>query len=61
MEIFWNWDGFQYLDFALKSIIITFIWKKILLEQEDSYLDKIMAAGFDGVYLDIIDAFEYWE
>jgi len=36
-------------------------WKKILLGQEDSYLDKIMAAGFDGVYLDIIDAFEYWE
>lgn len=25
-----------------------------------SYLDKIQAAGFDGVYLDIIDAYEYW-
>jgi cysteinyl-tRNA synthetase, unknown class len=24
------------------------------------YLEKIMEAGFDGVYLDIIDGFEYW-
>ena len=27
----------------------------------DAYLDRILAAGFDGVYLDIIDAFEYFE
>ena len=26
-----------------------------------SYLKQIIDAGFDGVYLDIIDAFEYWE
>ncbi|HIA47524.1 MAG TPA: hypothetical protein EYN96_06025 [Candidatus Hydrogenedentes bacterium] len=25
-----------------------------------SYLDRIIDQGFDGVYLDIIDAFEYW-
>jgi cysteinyl-tRNA synthetase len=25
-----------------------------------SYLDRIIDAGFDGVYLDIVDAFEYW-
>jgi cysteinyl-tRNA synthetase len=24
------------------------------------YLDKIIDAGFDGVYLDIIDAYEFW-
>ena len=24
------------------------------------YLDEIIAAGFDGVYLDIVDAYEYW-
>jgi len=24
------------------------------------YLDAILAQGFDGIYLDIIDAFEYW-
>ncbi len=26
----------------------------------EGYLDKIVAAGFDGVYLDIIDAYEYY-
>ena len=24
------------------------------------YLDRIISAGFDGVYLDIIDAYDYW-
>lgn len=24
------------------------------------YLQRLMAQGFDGVYLDIVDAFEYW-
>ena len=28
---------------------------------KDSYLQKIIQAGFDGVYLDIVDAFEYFE
>ena len=36
-------------------------WQKIIFGSEDSYLDKILASGFDGVYLDIIDAFEYYE
>ncbi len=31
-------------------------WKSIVY----SYLDKIIEADFDGVYLDIIDAYEYW-
>jgi len=26
-----------------------------------NYVDRIIEAGFNGVYLDIIDAFEYWE
>lgn len=26
----------------------------------DSYLDRVVAAGFDGAYLDIIDAYEYF-
>jgi len=26
----------------------------------ESYLDRIIDAGFDGVYLDVVDAFEYW-
>lgn len=36
-------------------------WKAIILDSETSYLDKIIDAGFDGVYLDIIEAFEYFE
>lgn len=31
-------------------------WQKIVFQ----YLDKIIAAGFDGVYLDVIDAYLYW-
>ncbi|MBN2356110.1 endo alpha-1,4 polygalactosaminidase [candidate division KSB1 bacterium] len=31
-------------------------WQNIIF----SYLDRILIAGFDGVYLDIIDAYEYF-
>ncbi len=31
-------------------------WQKIIY----SYLDRIVSQGFLGVYLDIVDAFEYW-
>ncbi len=36
-------------------------WQAIILGEPESYLDKIINAGFDGVYLDIIEAFEYFE
>ena len=32
-------------------------WQSIIL----GYLEQIILAGFDGVYLDIVDAFEYFE
>jgi cysteinyl-tRNA synthetase len=35
-------------------------WQSIIFGSSTSYLDKIIDAGFDGVYLDIIDAYEYW-
>lgn len=39
-------------------------WQKIILgggvDAPASYLDRIIDAGFDGVYLDIIDGYEYW-
>lgn len=35
-------------------------WQAIILGSSTSYLDKIIESGFDGVYLDIIDAYEYW-
>ncbi|UCG27511.1 MAG: endo alpha-1,4 polygalactosaminidase [Bacteroidales bacterium] len=37
------------------------LWQQIIFGNDSSYLKKIMDAGFDGVYLDIIDAFEYFE
>jgi len=36
-------------------------WQAIIYGDVDSYLQKIINSGFDGVYLDIIDAFEYFE
>jgi cysteinyl-tRNA synthetase len=36
-------------------------WQAILFGSGESYLDQILSRGFDGVYLDIIDAFEYFE
>ncbi len=36
-------------------------WREIIYGNDNGYLDKILNAGFDGVYLDIIDGFEYFE
>jgi len=36
-------------------------WQNIICGIDNSYLKKLLDAGFDGVYLDTIDAFEYFE
>lgn len=36
-------------------------WQNIIYGNDNSYLKKILNTDFDGVYLDIIDAFEYFE
>ena len=36
-------------------------WQDIIYGNDNSYLKKILDAQFDGVYLDIIDAYEYFE
>jgi len=36
-------------------------WQDLICGPGDSYLSRILLAGFDGVYLDIVDAFEYFE
>ena len=33
-------------------------WQSIIYGNENSYLKKILDSGFDGVYLDIVDAYE---
>jgi cysteinyl-tRNA synthetase, unknown class len=50
-----EWNGnfkVQYWDTA---------WQQIIFGKKDSYLDKILSAGFDGAYLDLVDAYEYFE
>lgn len=36
-------------------------WKGILFGSPDSLLDQILSLGFDGIYLDIVDAYQYYE
>ena len=36
-------------------------WQAIIYGSPESYLDRILELGFDGVYLDRVDAYEYWE
>ena len=36
-------------------------WQAILFGSQTAYLDRILAAGFDGVYLDRVDAFDEWQ
>jgi cysteinyl-tRNA synthetase len=36
-------------------------WQAVIFGSPETYLDKILAAGFSGVYLDIIDAYNYYE
>lgn len=50
-----NWEGNYKVKYWNKT------WQKIILGTDISYLNRIIDAGFDGVYLDIIDAFQYFE
>ncbi|MHA1249170.1 MAG: endo alpha-1,4 polygalactosaminidase [Candidatus Helarchaeota archaeon] len=36
-------------------------WQNIIFGNNESYVYKIINSGFDGIYLDIIDAFEYFK
>ena len=37
------------------------VWQGILFRNPGSYLEQVINAGFDGAYLDVIDAYEYFE
>ncbi|NHZ85174.1 MAG: hypothetical protein GWP19_04760 [Planctomycetia bacterium] len=50
-----NWEGNYYVRYWETD------WKNIIFGNNNSYLKKILDAGFNGAYLDIIDAFEYFE
>lgn len=36
-------------------------WQKIIFGSPGAYLDTLIANGFDGTYLDIVDGFEFWQ
>ena len=50
-----NWPG-NYLVLYWEQA-----WQDIIINKTDSYLNRILKAGFDGVFLDIVDAYEYFE
>jgi len=50
-----DWEGNYKVHYWEKE------WQDIIYGNNDSYIKKIMNAGFDGAYLDIIDAFDYYE
>jgi len=50
-----DWEGNYKVKYWKKE------WQDIIYGNNSAYLDKIIEKGFDGVYLDIIDAFEYFE
>ncbi len=50
----------RYWDPEWQAIIIANPGGHPVLGGEASYLDRVIAAGFDGVFLDIIDAFEFF-
>ena len=37
------------------------LWQRLILGAPEAPLDRIVAEGYDGVYLDIVDGFEFWE
>lgn len=48
------WDGNYLVRFWDRE------WQRIILDGPDSYLGRIMAAGFDGIYLDRADVHAEW-
>ncbi len=57
----WLWDENPDWEGNFKVAYWAPGWKLIIFGEEGSYLDRIIGKGFNGVYLDIIDAFEYFE
>ena len=37
------------------------VWQSTIAGTDDSYVHRIVDAGFDGVYLDLVNAFEFFE
>lgn len=49
-----NWPGNYQVKFWDPN------WQSLIFGNKDAYLDKIIKAGFDGVFLDTIDTYAYY-
>lgn len=50
------WNGNFYVNYWDPT------WQYVICgNDEDSYVSRVVAAGFDGVYLDLVNAFEFFE
>jgi cysteinyl-tRNA synthetase len=36
-------------------------WQAIIMGSPESYLDRILALGFDGIYMDRVDTYQYYQ
>ena len=50
-----NWEGNYKVEYWRDE------WKDILFRGQESYLNKLLACGYDGAFLDVIDSFYYFE
>ena len=50
-----DWDGSYRVKYWHSA------WQHILYGSPSSYLDEIMAAGFDGAFLDVVDVYQYFQ
>ncbi len=50
-----QWQGNYTIKYWSKA------WQRLIFGDKNSYLERILNANFDGVYLDIVDAFERFE
>jgi len=50
-----EWEGNYKVKYWLPG------WQQVIFGSVDSYVDKALLQGFSGVYLDLIDAYEYYE
>ena len=51
----WGWEGNWIVNFWDAA------WQNIIVDAPGSYLNRIIDAGFDGVFLDVVDVAGYWE
>lgn len=50
----------RYWDPEWQGVVVHNPGGNAVLGDAPAYLDRILAAGFDGVFLDIVDAYEFW-